>query len=479
MPSTVSLDPLAETQRLQDIFARQRQAFRDDDLPDAALRRQALQRLQNSLLTHIDQLTQAVSADFGNRSAYETRFLEMSPSIEGIKHARHHVKRWMRTERRPVSIWFKPAKARVMYQPLGVIGIIVPWNYPIYLAIGPLTSALAAGNRVLLKMSEFTPRTGIALQTILGQVFTEEEVAVINGGVEVAQAFAQLPFDHLLFTGSTAVGRLVMQAASVNLTPVTLELGGKSPAIIGADADLAQATERILAGKLLNAGQTCVAPDYVLLTAAQEPRFSELAQQTAARFYPTLQDNPHYTSIASERQYQRLQKWLRDALDKGANLVELKPAGETLTADNRKIAPTLVFNTSPDMLVMQEEIFGPILPVVRYRTLADAVSYVNDRPRPLALYYFGKDKEQIRYVLEKTTSGGVSINDTVLHVAQDDLPFGGVGASGMGHYHGKEGFETFSKKKGLFYQHRFSSFSLLYPPYGKLADMLLKLMLRR
>lgn len=471
--------PAVELQRLQELFTRQRQAFRYADVPDARYRRDALRRLHDVLLANIEPLAQAVHADFGNRSSYETRLLEIAPSIEGIKHARHRVKRWMRSERRPVSIWFKPATARVMYQPLGVVGIIVPWNYPIYLAIGPLTSALAAGNRVLLKMSEFTPRTGAAMATVLAQAFTEEEVAVINGDVEVAQAFAQLPFDHLLFTGSTAVGRLVMQAASANLTPVTLELGGKSPAIIGPDADLMQATERVLAGKLFNAGQTCVAPDYVLLPSASEPRFIELAQQVAARFYPTLQDNPHYTSIASDRQYQRLHKWLRDALDKGATFIELKPTGETLTADNRKIAPTLVLNTSPNMLIMQEEIFGPILPILRYQLLADAVNYINDRPRPLALYYFGKDKEQIHYVLEKTIAGGVSINDTVLHVAQDDLPFGGVGASGMGHYHGKEGFETFSKKKGVFYQRRLSGFSWLYPPYGKWTDTLLKLMLRR
>ncbi len=466
-----------EHQRLQTLFKQQRLAFRREGTPPLAQRRQSLQRLEEIILDNVESLVEAVNEDFGHRSTHETRLLELFPSVEGIRYAKRHLHRWMREERRSVSLWFQPAKARILYQPLGVVGIIVSWNYPLFVALGPLTPAIAAGNRALIKMSEFTPRTGKELQKTLAQGFSEEEVAVINGDVTVAQAFASLPFDHLLFTGSTTVGRLVMQAACANLTPVTLELGGKSPAIIGTDAQWSKAVERVIMGKLFNAGQTCVAPDYVLLPDGQEQVFIKLAQRMVQRHYPHFLNNPDYTHIINERQVQRLQNWLQDAVDKGATLIPLVSPQES--SHSRKLVPTLILNTSPEMKVIQEEIFGPWLPVLSYQSLEEAIDYVNDRPRPLALYYFGQDKAQIQEVLENTTSGGVTINDTILHVAIDDLPFGGVGLSGMGHYHGREGFETFSKKKGVLYQSSLSSFAMLYPPYGKLIDFFLNLTLKK
>ncbi|AFM31521.1 MULTISPECIES: coniferyl aldehyde dehydrogenase [Stutzerimonas stutzeri subgroup] len=444
------------------LFSRQRSAFTAAPMPSEEDRLRWLDALRDVLASHQPALIEAIAADFGHRSADETLLAEIMPSLHGIRYASRHLRRWMKPSRRHVGLAFQPASARVVYQPLGVVGIIVPWNYPLYLAIGPLIGALAAGNRVMLKMSESTPATGQLLKELLAQIFPEDQVAVVLGDVEVGQAFARLPFDHLLFTGSTHIGREVMRAAAENLTPVTLELGGKSPAIVSASVPLADAAERIAFGKCMNAGQTCVAPDYVLVPRERVEGFVGAYREAVQRLYPSLADNPDYTAIINARQLTRLQDYLDDAQAKGAHVVPL-----FAEAQQRRMPHCLLLNTTDDMRVMQEEIFGPLLPIVPYADLDEAVAYINARPRPLALYYFGYDRAEQQRVLEKTHSGGVCLNDTLLHVAQDDLPFGGIGPSGMGHYHGHEGFLTFSKGKGVFIKQRFNAARLIYPPYGK------------
>lgn len=454
--------PVQPASELDRLFALQRQAYAANPLPALGQRRQWLKSLGELLLKEQETLIAAISQDFSNRSADETRLAELMPSLLGIKDARRHLKQWMKPSRRRVGLAFQPASARVVYQPLGVVGIIVPWNYPLFLAVGPLIGALAAGNRVMLKLSESTPATGELFKRLFARVFPEDLVAVVLGEAEVGMAFSRLPFDHLLFTGSTSVGRHVMRAAAENLTPVTLELGGKSPAIVSADVPLKDAAERIAFGKTLNAGQTCVAPDYVLVPHDRVEGFVEAYTQTVRAFYPTLADNPDYTAIINERQLARLNHYLEDARSKGARVISLFEQSQ-----GRRLPFSLLLNVSDEMSVMQDEIFGPLLPIVPYTDLTEAFAYINNRPRPLALYYFGYDKGEQKRVLEQTHSGGVCLNDTLLHVAQDDLPFGGVGPSGMGHYHGREGFMTFSKAKGVFIKQRFNAARLIYPPYGK------------
>ncbi|GAB3247545.1 coniferyl aldehyde dehydrogenase [Chitinimonas naiadis] len=467
-------DSQAEKARLQELFDRQRAAYAQQPYQGEAIRRDRLARLRKMLLQHMDDFCTAISADFGHRSAHETRALDFMPTLSSLRHAEKHLRRWMKPQRRGVSIWFMPASNSVVPQPLGVIGIIVPWNYPLLLAARPLVSAFAAGNRAIIKMSEFTPRFGEAFRQALSEYFDEAEVAVINGGVEVAQAFSALPWDHLLFTGSTAVGKHVMRAASDNLTPVTLELGGKSPTIIHRDFPLKTAAERILYGKCLNAGQTCVAPDYVLLPEGKEAEFEAAAKQAVQQCYPGITANPDYTAVVNRRHLERLQGYLQDATEKGARVV---PLAECDPASG-KLAPTLVFGATDEMKVLQDELFGPILVVLGYKALEEAIAYVNARPRPLALYYFDYDNARISQVLGNTVSGGVGINETVLHFGQDDLPVGGVGASGMGNCDAREGFETFSKMKPVFAQSRLNGVKLFHPPYGKRINALLRLMLR-
>ncbi|MGK9066878.1 coniferyl aldehyde dehydrogenase [Stutzerimonas chloritidismutans] len=449
-------------ERLPAILERQRKAFAADPHPSSETRLQWLEALHDLLATHQQAIVEAISQDFGHRNADETRLAEIMPSLHGIRHAQRHLRRWMKPSRRRVGLAFQPASARVIYQPLGIVGIIVPWNYPLYLAIGPMIGALAAGNRIMLKMSEATPVTGMLLKGLLGQIFAEDQVAVVLGEADVAIAFSRLPFDHLLFTGSTRVGRQVMRAAADNLTPVTLELGGKSPAIVSADVPLEQAAERIAFGKMLNAGQTCVAPDYVLVPRQRLAPFIEAYRQAVRHLYPSLVDNPDYTSIVNQHHADRLQAYLDDARAHGARILPLHDEGH-----GRRMPPCLVLDVNDQMTLMQDEIFGPLLPVVPYDGLDEALAYVNARARPLALYYFGYGKAEQRRVLHETHAGGVCLNDTLLHVAQDDLPFGGIGPSGMGHYHGREGFLTFSKAKGVFARPRLNSTRLIYPPYGR------------
>jgi coniferyl-aldehyde dehydrogenase len=468
-------------EKLQTMLQAQREAF-SRGAPDYQGRMRALAALRDGIRARQEELLQAVSADFGGRAHEETLILELFPLYDQIRHARRHLKGWMQ-RRRVGSTWFlQPSHAFYQYQPLGVVGVIGAWNYQLLLTLGPLVDALAAGNHVLLKPSEVTPRAAEVIAAIIANTFPADYVTCITGGAQVASAFSALPFDHLFFTGSTRVGQLVMQAAATNLTPVTLELGGKSPAIIHASYPLARAVQRILVGKLYNAGQTCVAPDYVLLPEGQETRFEEEARQVVRKLYPQLVNNPDYTRIVSSRHYERLQAALADATHKEGRVVVLNPANEQGTAANKVFLPTLVFAPNDQMTLMQEEIFGPILPVVTYRTLEEAIAYVNARPRPLALYYFDNKARRVDQVLRQTLSGGVTVNDCLFHLAQHNLPFGGVGPSGMGHYHGFDGFATFSKKRGVMVQRRWAATALLRAPFGKrtraLIDMVLRLALR-
>ncbi|WP_447744712.1 coniferyl aldehyde dehydrogenase [Pseudomonas nicosulfuronedens] len=460
--------------QLETLLERQRQAYRANPMPEAGQRIQWLKSLANLLVTEQKAIIEAINSDFSNRSADETLLAEVMPSLHGVHYAAKRVKKWMKPSRRSVGMQFMPASAKVIYQPLGVVGVIVPWNYPLFLAIGPLAGALAAGNRVMIKMSESTPESARVLKELLAKVFPEDLVAVVQGEVDVGVAFSKLPFDHLLFTGATSVGKHVMRAAAENLTPVTLELGGKSPAIISASVPMKDAAERIAFGKSLNAGQTCVAPDYVLVPQNRVDEFVESYRQVVQGFFPKLENNPDYTAIINERQLARLNSYLADAQARGATVVPLFPQ-----AQGRRLPQALVLNVNDEMKIMQEEIFGPLLPVIPYQNLDQALSYVNERDRPLALYFFGYDKREQDHVLAQTHSGGVCLNDTLLHVAQDDMPFGGVGPSGMGHYHGHEGFLTFSKAKGVFSKPRFNAARVIYPPYGKsLQKLVFKLFIR-
>ncbi|MGS0743688.1 coniferyl aldehyde dehydrogenase [Glaciimonas sp. GG7] len=441
------------------ILVTQRARHLADSFPDKAVRKDRLQRLLSMIKDNKSAIENTICEDFGHRSKDETLGFEILACVEEIRHTLKHFPKWMKTERRPVSLTSFPGRAEIVKQPLGVIGIVVPWNYPLYLAISPIVGALAAGNRVMIKMSEDTPRFGALFAEMVARTFKAEEVSVFTGD---GRLFAALPFDHLLFTGSTVVGRQVMQAAAANLTPVTLELGGKSPAIIADDAAFESAIRKMMFGKLLNAGQTCIAPDYVLLPRGREQEFLTIAKQIVARFYPTLQDNPDYTCIINERQAQRLRRYIDDAKAQGAVIHPLH--SEIPVEESRKFTPLIVSNVTDSMLIMQEEIFGPLLPLMLYDDVEQAIDYVNSHPRPLVLYLFSNDRLLQEKVLRQTTSGGVVMNDVIMQVVQNDLPFGGVGDSGMGRYHGKEGFDTFSNLKGVFHQRRMNGTFLLYPP---------------
>ncbi|RQS67485.1 coniferyl aldehyde dehydrogenase [Burkholderia sp. Bp8963] len=459
-------------------FEHQRAAFAREPDPSLAVRVSRLDRLLALLDTHEAAIVRAIDADFGGRSAYETRLAELFVVRTGIRHARAHLKQWMRARRVPTALHFRPGFNRLAPQPLGVVGVMAPWNYPFQLAIGPALAALAAGNRVLVKPSELTPRLSALLDTLVANAFDPAEFAIVTGDVDTARAFARLPFDHLFFTGSTAVGRDVAQAAAANLTPVTLELGGKSPAILDPSCDVAQAVQRIAFGKLLNAGQTCIAPDYLLVPAGSAETVAAQLSAAVARRYPTLVANPDYTAIVSARHRARLAALVDGARDGGARVIEINPAGERFDAASRKFPPTVVIGATDTMRVMREEIFGPVLPIVEYAHVDDAIATVNRQPRPLALYWFGRDAARRDRVLRETVSGGVTVNDCLWHLAQEHQPFGGVGPSGIGAYHGKWGFDTFSHLKPVFHQARWNGTALFHPPYGKTFDLLLRVLSR-
>ncbi len=448
------------------------------ETPSHAQRLNDLNRLRDAFQRRLEEMAAAVSADFGNRSRHESLVADGMTVLNEIDHLRKNLKRWMRPQRRLVNWVFLPASAEVRVQPLGVVGVIAPWNYPVNLALIPLATAIAAGNHVMLKPSEHTPRTSAFLRDLLGEVFPADRVAVVLGDADVAAAFSSLAFDHLLFTGSTAVGRKVMAAAAANLTPVTLELGGKSPCVIAPGFPLPLAAARIASGKWLNAGQTCIAPDYLLLPESSRDAFVEALRANVLERFPVIAGNRDYTAVINDTQYRRLRGYLDEATARGVKVVELVALDRATADAERLVAPTLVIDPPDDLAVMQDEIFGPILPVKGYRDLDDAIAYINARPRPLSLYHFDNDRARVERMLDRTVAGGVSINDTVMHFAQDRLPFGGIGPSGMGHYHGRDGFMTFSHQKSVLRQARLTSMALFKPPYGGLADRLVKFLTR-
>ena len=461
---------------LDEAFHALHDASRTDPAADLALRLDRLKRLRTAIFRNEKRFAEAISADFGHRSAVETTMAETLFLLTEIKHAKSHLKRWMTPRPIPTMVQFWPAKNRLFPQPLGVIGIMAPWNYPLQLTLAPAIGAIAAGNRVMIKPSELTPRFAALLKEIVAESFAPAEMIVTDIADETAKVFASLPFDHLVFTGSTRVGRLVAEAAGRNLTPVTLELGGKSPAIVDRSADLDEAAERIIYGKLLNAGQTCIAPDYALVPDDALQDFAGKLQGHIRRMFGTDPHNKDYTSVISERHYARLEALLDDALAKGATVMQTAPAGDPAWKDQRKFPPTIVVGATPDMAIMQEEIFGPVLPVIGYRDAAEPIAFVNAHDRPLALYWFGKDEAAREAVLSRTVSGGVTVNDCLFHITQVNQPFGGVGPSGSGAYHGEWGFNAFSKLKPVFYRSPFNRLADLYPPYGAKIKRLEKML---
>lgn len=461
-----------------DILARQRAAFLRDEAPTLAARKADLLKLKNAVKARLPEFEKSLNADFQGRSAMETTILEGVALVQGINYLRRNLRRWMRPQKRKVEMHFWPGRARVVHQPLGVVGIMSPWNFPIGLSLMPLATAIAAGNRAMIKPSEHTPATSALLKQMLGEIFPEEQVAVVTGGPEIGAAFSSLAFDHLVFTGSTPVGKVVMRAASENLVPVTLELGGKSPVVIESGSSLERAATSIAFGKLSNGGQICVAPDYALVHESEIESFLSAYDTAVRALYPQGPSDSDYTAVINERHYGRLRALLDDARKGGARIVEVGENAAAALARPHTLAPTVVLGATDDMGIMNEEIFGPVLPIVGYRDIDEAIARINAGPRPLALYYFGSNGEDRRKVLERTTSGNVTINDTLLHYAQDDLPFGGVGASGMGAYHGIEGFKTLSHAKGIFEQSRWNMTGVLRPPFGWLTNFVSGFLLR-
>lgn len=435
------------------------------------VRRDRIDRAVAFLVDHGRDLCAAVSEDFGHRSHDMTLMTDINPSLNALKDARKHMAAWARGEKRKpmFPLGLLGAKARVEYQPKGVVGVIAPWNFPIGMVMVPMAGVLAAGNRAMVKPSEFTPRVAALFEELVPQYFDAKEIAVVTGGTDIGQAFSELPFDHIIFTGATSIGRHIMRAAAANLTPVTLELGGKSPVIAGPSADLDKLAERVTLGKMMNAGQICLAPDYLLVDERQEADIVGKIKASASAMYPTLLDNDDYTSIVNDRHHARLTAYIDDARAKGAEIEIVNPANEDFAgANSRKMPLHIIRNVRDDMKVMQEEIFGPLLPVKKVASVDAAIDYVNAHDRPLGLYYFGSDKAEERRVLDRTISGGVTVNDVIFHVAMDDLPFGGVGPSGMGHYHGHDGFKTFSHAKSVYRQTGVDVAKLagMKPPYG-------------
>tara|TARA_R110002072_G_scaffold1559_4_gene12919 strand:- start:15237 stop:16799 length:1563 start_codon:yes stop_codon:yes gene_type:complete len=463
----------------------QRQDFLQEGAVGVSTRIDRLDRGIDVLLKYQNQLVDALNTDFSCRARQVTLLTDVAASITPLKHARKHLHKWMKPQRRPSSFPFNllGGRSHIEYQPLGVVGVISPWNFPVNLTFGPLAGILAAGNRVMIKPSEFTPATSEVMQQMVSEAWDPKEVTLFTGGPEVGQAFSALPFDHLLFTGATSVARHIMAAAARNLVPVTLELGGKSPVILSRSANLEQSLERVMLGKTLNAGQICLAPDYLLVPEEQLEEVIRVAQKVVSAMYPRMLDNPEYTAIVNARHYERLSGYLQEAEQRGVRTVVINPAGEDFIAhkESRKIPPTLIVNPADDMLVMEEELFGPLLPIRTYKNFDETINYVNAHPRPLAAYYFGQDRQEEQAVLSRTTSGGVCINDVIMHIMQEDLPFGGVGPSGMGVYHGLDGFRTFSHAKSVYRQSRLNIGKLggMLPPYGKATEQTIKMQVKR
>ncbi|MBT5700584.1 MAG: coniferyl aldehyde dehydrogenase [Gammaproteobacteria bacterium] len=457
---------------MQAVLDRQKKAYLSEGAVSAETRIDRLDRAIDILKTHGTKLSEAMAADFGHRSLDQSKMTDIDASIGPLESCKKKLRKWIRPEKRKTMfpLGLLGGRSRIEYQPLGVVGCISPWNFPVQLTFAPLAGIFAAGNRTMIKPSEFTVLTSELMKELFAATFDEEEVAVFTGGPEVGGAFSALPFDHLLFTGATSVAKHVMRAAAENLVPVTLELGGKSPVIIGKSANLELAASNIMAGKTMNAGQICLSPDYVILPEESRDEFVEHAKNSVAKMFPNIKDNPDYTSIVNERHFDRLNGYVNDAKEKGATVVEINPAEEDFSQqEHHRIPPTLILDPTDDMKVMQDEIFGPILPVKQYKDIEETLDYVNSKDRPLGLYYFGQDSAEEREVLTRTTSGGVTVNDVIMHIAQEDLPFGGVGPSGMGSYHGFDGFKNFSHAKAIYTQSSTVSklAAAMRPPYKK------------
>lgn len=452
---------------LLSLFEEQYSASRAEPEVSLALRRDRVRRVRTLIDTHGADLADAVQADFGVRSPQLTEVADLFVLRALTSQLESHLPRWMKPVRVRTPLYLLPARGRIFRQPLGVVGVISPWNYPIQLALGPAVTAMAAGNRVMLKPSELTPRTSELMAQLIGQYFAPDEFCVQQGGADLAAEFAALPFDHLFFTGSTAVGRKVAEAAARNLTPTTLELGGKSPCIVDTSADLDAALVKIAHGKLLNAGQTCIAPDYVLLPRGREAEFERAWQSAVARLFPSLNGNPDYAAIVSDRHLARLRGLVDEAAAAGARVVQAAAWKTDREPAARQMCPVLVFDPPAETALMREEIFGPVLPVLVCDSVEQAIGHIKSRPRPLALYWFGTDTQVRDRVLAQTVSGGVSVNDTLMHIAHENLPFGGVGESGWGAYHGETGFLRFTQSKSVLLQSRLAMGHLFYPPYGQ------------
>jgi len=459
--------------QMQEILDRQRRAYLAEGVVSTDVRIDRMERAIDVLKKHEARLVEAMSADFGHRSEHQSLFTDIASCVGPLRHAQANVAKWQKAEKRkvgPFPLNLLGAKARVEYQPLGVVGVISPWNFPVNLTFTPLAGILAAGNRCMIKPSEYTPATSEAMSEAIGEAFDPDEIAVITGGPQTGADFSGLAFDHLLFTGATSIAKHVMRAAAENLVPVTLELGGKSPVVVGRSADIDKTTDAIFAGKMMNAGQICLAPDYVFVPTEKMREFVESSERAVAKMFPTLLDNPDYTSVVNSRHYDRINEYVAEAREKGAEVVEINPGNEDFRQQpHHKIPPTLVINPTDDMAVMREEIFGPVMPVKTYDQVDETVDYINGKARPLGLYYFGDDSAEENQVLNHTTSGGVTVNDVIMHISQEDLPFGGVGPSGMGSYHGYDGFKTFSHAKAVFKQSKVNVAELagLRPPYGE------------
>lgn len=460
---------------LMTMLERQRAAFHAEPFPSLAERRDRLDRLRRLIKERGEAFCDSIAADFGNRSRHETTLLEIAPLLAELRHAKAHLGRWMRPRRRGNSLEFLQISNWVEYQPLGVVGIMVPWNYPILLALGPLVDVLAAGNRAMIKPSELLPKTSALLATIIPDYFDPAEVTVVEGGVDVAEAFSGLPFDHLIFTGSTAIGKRVMAAAARHLTPLTLELGGKSPAVIAPDYPVEAAASDIAFGKMMNAGQTCIAPDYVLVPREKMQPLTEALEARIKSLYPAGSQSGDYSSIIAERFQTRLERAVEEVRARGAKIVTCEV---DLSGGGFRFPPTLVIDPPDDCLLMQDEIFGPVLPIVPYDDLEQALALVNHKARPLALYIFTHERKTERRLLRETISGNVTINGTLLHIAQTDLPFGGVGPSGQGAYHGFDGFVRFSHMRGIAKVRLFNPTILATPPFGGMARWLARFMTR-
>ena len=469
-----SLSTVKTVADMQAQFSRLKKLSRTQPINDWATRVNQLDNLEVMLSDNQALLAKSISADFGYRSESETQFAELFPSFTGISHAKKHGKRWMKAQRVSISALYMPAHNEILPQPLGVVGIMVPWNYPLFLAIGPMIDALTAGNRIMIKMSEAAPQFAQTFADTISRYFSPDMVCVVIGEVEIAEEFSKLPFDHLLYTGSTSVGKKVMAAAAPNLTPVTLELGGKSPVVVLEGANLENAVNRVMMGKTLNAGQTCIAPDYVLIQRQDHEEFIRLAREWMEKHYPNIEDNPDYSRIINGEQFKRVKGYL-DSLS-GEGVHKLTAADSNV--ETRLMPPVIVSEPAPDSDVMQNEIFAPILPLIHYDTLDDAIAFINERPRPLALYVFGDNNRDIDKVRTHTVSGGLCINEVVMHVVQHDLPFGGVGDSGTGAYHGKAGFERLSHMKPIFIQSKINGLNILLPPYGGLFKKAMALFLK-